>query len=112
MVSITVGTFLQEKNEELKLELLAGVEGLQRPIKVSEVNRPGLALTGYYEHFPSERIQIIGMGEYTYLNSLAQEKQREILEKLLSMPDVPCCILARGLEPLPEMQKAVGMFMK
>ena len=110
MVSITVGTFLQEKNEELKLELLAGVEGLQRPIKVSEVNRPGLALTGYYEHFPSERIQIIGMGEYTYLNSLAQEKQREILEKLLSMPDVPCCILARGLEPLPEMQKAHQKF--
>ena len=110
MPVITVGTFLQEKNEELKLELLAGVEGLQRPIKVSEVNRPGLALSGYFENFPSERIQIIGTGEYTYLNSLPQEKQKEVLEKVLSLPDIPCCILARGLEPLPEMQKAHQKF--
>ncbi len=110
MSVITVGTFLQEKNEELKLELLAGVEGLQRPIKVSEVNRPGLALTGYFENFPSERIQIIGTSEYTYLSSLPQEKQKEVLEKVLSLPDVPCFILARGLEPLPEMQKAHQKF--
>jgi len=110
MISITVGTFLQEKNEELKLELLAGVEGLQRPVKVSEVNRPGLALSGYFEHFPSERIQIIGTGEYTYLNSLSQEKQAEVLEKVLSLTDIPCCILARGLDPLPEMLKAHQKF--
>lgn len=105
MTGITVGTFLQEKNDDLKLELLAGVEGLSRIIKVSEVNRPGLALTGYYEHFPAERIQIIGLGEYTYLNSLPVERQTEILEKTFSFPDIPCCILARGLEPLPELMR-------
>lgn len=103
MTGITVGTFLQEKNEDLKLELLAGVEGLQRPIKVSEVNRPGLALTGYFEHFPEERIQIIGLGEFTYLTSLSPDRQREILEKIFSFPNVPCCILARGLEPPAEL---------
>jgi len=110
MAVIAVGTFLQEKNEELKLELLAGVEGLQRPVKVSEVNRPGLAFTGYFENFPSERIQIIGTGDYTYLNSLPQEKQTEVLEKMLSLPDIPCFILARGLVPTAAMQKAHQKF--
>lgn len=106
MEEITVGTFLQEKNEDLKLELVAGVEGLQRPIKVSEINRPGLALTGYFEHFPAERIQIIGKGEYAYFNSLPQTRQAEILEKIFSFADVPCCILTRGIEPTPEIIRA------
>lgn len=110
MPGITVGTFLQEKNEDLKLELLAGVEGLQRPIKVSEVNRPGLAFTGYYEHFPAERIQIIGMAEYAFLNALTSDKQADVLEKVFSFPDLPCCILSRGLEPLPELIKATQKF--
>jgi HPr kinase/phosphorylase len=110
MAVITVGTFLQEKNEELKLELLAGVEGLQRPIKVSEVNRPGLALSGYFEHFPGERIQIIGIAEQTYLSSIPSEKQTEVLDKILSLQDIPCCILARGLEPSAEMLKAHQKF--
>lgn len=103
MPGVTVGTFLQEKNEDLKLELLAGVEGLTKQIRVSEVNRTGLVLTGYFEHFPAERVQIVGLAEHTYLNSLPADKQTEILEKILSRPEIPCCILARGLEPLPEM---------
>ncbi|MBN1823597.1 MAG: HPr(Ser) kinase/phosphatase [Endomicrobiales bacterium] len=105
MSNISVGTFLQEKNEDLKLELIAGVEGLQRPVKVSEVNRPGLVLTGYFEHFPAERIQIIGLGEHTYLSSLSPDKQREILEKIFAYQELPCFIIARGLEPLPELVK-------
>jgi HPr kinase/phosphorylase len=103
MSEITVGTFLQEKNEDLQLELVAGVEGLARPIKVSEVNRPGLTLTGYFEHFPAERIQIIGLGEHAYLNSLSAQRQTEILEKIYAYPDIPCCIVARGLEPPQEL---------
>lgn len=100
---MSVGTFLQEKSEDLKLELIAGVEGLPRPIKVSEINRPGLAFTGYMEHFPAERIQIIGLGENSYLSSLPPEKLTEVLERIYSYPDLPCVILAREFEPLPEM---------
>jgi HPr kinase/phosphorylase len=103
MSGITVGTFLHEKNEDLKLELLSGIEGLTRTIKVSEVNRPGLAFTGYVEHFPAERIQIIGTSEHTYLNSLPPDKQIDALEKVFSSPAIPCCIIARGLDPQPEL---------
>ena len=80
MSEINVGKFLQEKSEDLKLELLAGVEGLPRSIKVPDVNRPGLALSGYFEHFPAERIQIIGLGENSYLSTLSSEKRIEKLE--------------------------------
>ncbi|HBU68855.1 MAG TPA: HPr(Ser) kinase/phosphatase [Elusimicrobia bacterium] len=106
MSEINVGKFLQEKSEDLKLELLAGVEGLPRSIKVPDVNRPGLALSGYFEHFPAERIQIIGLGENSYLSTLSSEKRIEKLEKVLSFGDIPCVILARSLEPFPEMLEA------
>jgi HPr kinase/phosphorylase len=110
MTGITVGTFLQEKNEDLKLELLAGVEGLQRPIKVSEVNRPGLAFSGYFEHFPAERTQIIGMSEYAFLSALPPERQIDVLEKVFSFPDIPCCILTRSLEPTAELVQTTQKF--
>ena len=100
---ITVATFFQDKNEDLKLELVSGIEGIQREIKVSEINRPGLAFTGYFEHFASERIQIIGIGEHTYLKALPAEQQTIILEKVFSFPNTPCLIIARGLEPIPEL---------
>jgi HPr kinase/phosphorylase len=70
---------------------------------VSEINRPGLAFTGYFEHFASERIQIIGIGEHAYLRSLPAEQQAKILEKVFSFPSIPCMIIARGLEPMPEL---------
>ncbi len=107
---ITVATFFQDKSQELKLELVSGAEGMQRQIKVSEINRPGLQLTGYFEHFPAERIQILGIGEHTYLKSLSEKKQAEVLEKILSYKDIPCLILARGLEPLPELTRLSEKF--
>ena len=103
MAGVTVGKLLQEKSEDLRLELAAGVEGLQRPIIVSEVNRPGLAFTGFFEHFPAERIQIIGLGEHTFLQTLSPEKREETFRRMFSYATLPCCILARGLEPFPEM---------
>ncbi|MFH1369278.1 MAG: HPr(Ser) kinase/phosphatase [Elusimicrobiota bacterium] len=98
MPGITVSTFLKEKSEDLKLSLLAGKDGLSREINVFEINRPGLALTGFLEHFPQNRIQIIGALEHSYLNSIPKEKQAESLNKLLSFKSVPFFIMTRGLD--------------
>ena len=103
MAEITVGTLLNEKNETLKLSLLSGAEGLCRKITVSDINRPGLALSGFFEHFPAERLQIIGLAEYIYLKTLSHERQVEVLTKLLSYQRLPCVILTHSLEPLPSM---------
>ncbi|MDR1942431.1 MAG: HPr(Ser) kinase/phosphatase [Endomicrobium sp.] len=96
---LDVGILLKEKSEDLRLELLTGAGGLGRKITVADINRPGLAFTGYFEHFPFERTQVIGISEYTYLNALDYEKQVELLQKIFLHENATCCILTRGLVP-------------
>lgn len=106
MPGITIGNLLQEKSEHLKLVLVSGIEGLGRHVKVSEVNRLGLALSGYLDYFPQERVQLMGLAEHAYCSSLPPERQQLIFEKIFSYPELPCVILARDLEPLPAMVAA------
>ncbi|MDR3243622.1 MAG: HPr(Ser) kinase/phosphatase [Elusimicrobiota bacterium] len=102
-MALDISTFLKEKGRDLKLELIAGEEGCSRLIKVSDVNRPGLAFCGYFGHFPHERTQIIGNSEHSYLSAIKYEQQVLILRKIFSYPDIPCCILTRKLSPLPSL---------
>ncbi len=105
MVFVDVGTLLKEKSDDLKLELIAGAGGLARKITVPDINRPGLAFTGYFEHFPYERTQVIGISEYTYLSELSYDNQIALLNKLFSHSNSTCCILTRGLVPSEAMMK-------
>jgi HPr kinase/phosphorylase len=94
-----VGTFINEKSEDFKLMLLMGHTGLKRKIETSDVNRPGLAFAGFFIHFPYERIQIIGMSEYLYLENIDYDNQVKILYKIFSHKTAVCCILTKGLKP-------------
>ncbi len=67
-------------------------------ITVSDVNRPALQLSGYFQHFEQSRVQIIGMVEYTYLQQLDAEKKESIYREFMSY-DVPCVIICRDLKP-------------
>ena len=67
-------------------------------IKVCDVNRPGLPLSGFFEHFDETRLQIIGNVEYTYLQNLEQQKREEIYKQLLSYR-IPGIIFCRDLQP-------------
>ncbi len=67
-------------------------------ITVPEINRPSLGLVGYFEHFPSERVQIIGYVEYTFIEQMDRNKKLEVYETLMSKKS-PCIIFCRGLEP-------------
>lgn len=60
-------------------------------ITVPDINRPALQLTGYFEHFASERVQIVGYVEYTYLQGLCEDAKRPIYEKFVSYK-IPCII--------------------
>ncbi|MDR3049035.1 MAG: HPr(Ser) kinase/phosphatase [Elusimicrobiota bacterium] len=97
---LDVSTLLKEKGKDLKLELIAGARGIERKITVSDLNRPGLAFCGYFDHFPHERAQIIGNSEHAYLSALDYDNQVKILKKIFSYTDIPCCILTRKLSPL------------
>ena len=71
-------------------------------IATSDVNRPGLQIVGFYDYFESQRIQIMGKVESTYLEQFSSEKRYELLEKLFSKK-IPLLIISRSLQVCPEM---------
>lgn len=67
-------------------------------IVLSDVNRPALQLTGYFEHFEQSRVEIIGMVEYAYLQKKSEEERKKLYDAFLSF-DIPCVIFCRGFSP-------------
>lgn len=110
MNKFTVLDLLQldlKENEALKLKCLEGRPGLVREIKVPEINRPGLELSGFYENFAFQRIQIFGRGEHAYLKKLEEEEKIDSLETLFSC-EIPCCIFSCGLNPTTAFSSLAG----
>lgn len=97
--SITVKELLKARGKMMGLRVIAGREYLGKKITVSEVNRPGLAITGHLDQFRSERIQIIGKGEYAYCANENPKKIRHNLDKMFFNPDIPCVIMTGGVKP-------------
>jgi HPr kinase/phosphorylase len=96
-MSTTVSNLLD--NHHLGLAVVAGERGLDRLIVTSELNRPCLELTGYFEAFRAERIQVFGQGEVTYMCvHEGDAKMREYLERILDQ-EAPCTIVTNGREP-------------
>lgn len=107
MATVLVADLLREKEKDLQLSLLGGAKGLRREMTVSEINRPGLALSGYLDYFPSERVQIMGLGEHSYLSTFAPQRRREAMERVLSYhKNLPCVVMTRGIKPHREVIEA------
>lgn len=75
----------------------------------SEINRPGLSLTGFFDYFTPERIQIIGRVESIYLAQLSDKERYTSLYNLFEKRPV-CMIIARGIEPPTEMVEVAKLF--
>ena len=70
--------------EELHLDVIVRPDCYEEiQISTPEVNRPGLALADFYGGFQPERIQLIGIAETQYLESLAPEKRKKAMQKLV-----------------------------
>ena len=89
----------------LNLELLTGEEGLDRPIKNTDISRPGLEMAGYFSHYASDRIQLLGTTELSFYNLLPDEEKKGRMRKLCR-PETPAIIVTRGLEPPEELIQA------
>lgn len=101
MPKITVEKFLslnEEKNNFLKVRLITDSIGMNNEIISYEVNRPGMALFGYFKDFAFERIQIFGKGEGNYVLTLAEENRLDIFEELFKYK-IPLCIFTYNLNP-------------
>lgn len=94
----TVKAFLEAGRKRLSLSLAAGESGLDRPIREPAINRPGLALAGFYRYFPAKRIQVVGHAEFSYIMSLDGEERRERMERLFATR-VPCVVYSRRRMP-------------
>jgi len=105
--TLSIADILKDKQNALELTLLAGKNGLHRQVTVSEINRPGLALSGYLDYFPSERVQIMGLGEHSYLSTLSSTKRYEAVKRVFTFDKkLPCVVMTRGLKPHKETLKA------
>ncbi len=83
----------------MKLEnLTEDIDISVKRITQTDLNRPALQLTGFFEHFDAARLQVIGFVEYTYLEGLQEERKKEIYQTLLSY-DIPAVIFSRDLKP-------------
>ncbi|MBM3872343.1 MAG: HPr(Ser) kinase/phosphatase [Verrucomicrobia bacterium] len=95
---ISVSHFFETYREKLRLELLTGEHGLHRLIREGSINRPALALTGFFRYFAHKRIQVLGAAEMTYLKSLSPERQKEIFTEMAER-QIPCLVLTRNYNP-------------
>ena len=94
----TVADFYEAGRESLSLTIVAGGENMNRTVDEPIVNRPGLALTGFYEHFAWERLQIFGNAETAYLESLDDTTRHERVKALLDRRAF-CFIFTCGRQP-------------
>ncbi len=99
--SIPVTRLLEDEQYDLKLELVAGRDGLNHAITSSRIQKPGLALTGFTEHLHPERVQVFGNTEISYLRTLDEAQQRDVIAKLFDS-ELACVVVTKGLEiPAP-----------
>lgn len=74
-------------------------------MSINDINRPGLQLAGFYNYFSKDRVQVIGMGEWSFLDELIPALREKRLEKFMAH-EIPCVIITRNLEPHHELLEA------
>src|ERR1043166_8349462 len=105
--TVTVGEFYTRHSEELQMKLLTDEgAGFHRRIREPTVNRPGLALAGFYTYFAEKRIQVMGSAELSYLKNLSEREMRHRWTAMCERP-IPCLIVARHYR-VPEELLAVA----
>lgn len=70
-------------------------------VMVDEVSRPGLPLTGFFEHFEALRVEVLGYVEMTYLENQSPEQRLKIFDRLFAYK-IPALVISRGQQPHPE----------
>lgn len=88
--------------KEFDLDVILAAKNYENvPLETLDINRPGLPLVGFLDHYDTKRLLVIGQTEYAYLETMTVEQRRVSFERLLSYP-VPGIIYTRGVDPFPE----------
>ena len=78
--------------------LTPDIDVSQIKVEQTDINRPALQLTGFFEHFPTDRVQVIGHVESTYLTTLDEGRKKYIYDQIFGA-NIPCMIFCRGIQP-------------
>jgi len=106
MSGLLVQELEQDREHHLGLTLMAGRKGLKKGIPHSQVQKMGLALTGFVQFIDPERLQIIGNTEITYFRTLSPEQQKGVIHQICNL-DLSCLVITRNLEiPEPLLREA------
>lgn len=98
----TYSVKLSKLVEETKLETVRKSSNYEQTMIVTtEINRPALQLTGFYDYFDARRLQIIGAVESTYLATLTEDERYKALDELLKH-DIPAVVICHGMPVFPE----------
>jgi HPr kinase/phosphorylase len=97
MSGLLVQELAEGKEPHLALALLAGGKGLNKRIAHSQVQKMGLALTGFTRFVDPQRLQIIGNTELAFLGTLSFDQQKEVIRKICSI-DMACVVVTRNLD--------------
>ena len=100
--SIAVTEFFEDY-EQLQLRLVTSKKSLSRStIRERSVNRPALAVTGYFKYFAHKRIQLFGAGEMGFFREQSKIRRKNVISTMAGKK-IPCVVVTRNLAPTPEM---------
>src|SRR5437763_9657768 len=92
---VTVESFYNCHAEKLHMKLEGPRVGFHRKIREPTINRPGLALSGFYTYFAEKRVQVLGAAEHSYLKSLPSNIRVKRFRELCQRK-IPCLVISRG----------------
>ena len=97
---MTASVTVKELLDEFHYTVISGEDSIGKKIVSSEISRPGVELTGYFNYYPAERIQLLGRTEISFISEMTPS-EKTIIMRRLSQKETPCFIVARGL-PAPK----------
>lgn len=97
MGEILVQDLEEDREFDLGLTLMAGRRGLKKKITHSQVQKMGLALTGFTQYTNPARLQVLGKTEMTYLSSLSEELRQKVIRQIFSL-NLSCVVVTRNIE--------------
>src|ERR1700751_1536555 len=99
---VTLEGFYNSHAKKLHMKLEGPRVGFHRKIREPTINRPGLALSGFYTYFAEKRVQVLGAAEHSYLKSLSSTLRIRRFRKMCEHK-IPCLVISRGFHLAPEL---------
>ncbi|MCK8625056.1 HPr(Ser) kinase/phosphatase [Apilactobacillus xinyiensis] len=102
---MTEKVFVDDLVNNTHLSIYYGQDYLNRQITTSDISRPGLELTGYFNYYPARRIQLLGITETSYAKGMSTTDLYDVMQKMCQ-PETPAFVISTQLDPPAELIRA------